>query len=65
MSTGLFTAPGNYARSKEMLALAGVLRQHGATYASHIRDEANLCSKQYARLLASARVPECGCRSLT
>ena len=41
MSTGLFTAPGNYARSEELLALAGVLRRHGATYASHIRDEAN------------------------
>ena len=41
MSTGLFTAPGNYARSEELLAMAGVLRQHGATYASHIRDEAN------------------------
>ena len=41
MSTGLFTAPGNYARSEELLALAGVLRQHSATYASHIRDEAN------------------------
>ena len=41
LSTGLFTAPGNYARSEELLALAGVLRQHGATYASHIRDEAN------------------------
>ena len=41
MSTGLFTAPGNYAKSEELLALATVLRQHGATYASHIRDEAN------------------------
>ena len=41
MSTGLFTAPGNYAKSEELLALAAVLRQHGATYASHIRDEAN------------------------
>ena len=41
MSTGLFTAPGNYARSEELLALEDVLRQHGATYASHIRDEAN------------------------
>ena len=41
LSTGLFTAPGNYAKSEELLALAGVLRQHGATYASHIRDEAN------------------------
>ena len=41
MSTGLFTAPGNYAKSEELLALAGVLRRHAATYASHIRDEAN------------------------
>ena len=41
MSTGLFTAPGNYAKGEELLALAGVLRQHGATYASHIRDETN------------------------
>ena len=41
MSTGLFTAPGNYAKSEELMALAGLLRQHGATYASHIRDEAN------------------------
>ena len=41
MSTGLFTAPGNYAKSEELLALAHVLRRHGATYASRIRDEAN------------------------
>lgn len=41
MSTGLFTAPGNYARREELLALASVLRKHSATYASHIRDEAN------------------------
>ena len=41
MSTGLFTAPGNYAQSEELLALAAVLRRYGATYASHIRDEAN------------------------
>ena len=41
LSTGLFTAPGNYADTQELLALAGVLRRHGGTYASHIRDEAN------------------------
>ena len=41
MSTGLFTAPGNYAQTEELLALAAVLKRHGATYASHIRDEAN------------------------
>jgi N-acyl-D-amino-acid deacylase len=41
LSSGLFTAPGGYAGADEILALARVLRQHGATYASHIRDEAN------------------------
>jgi len=41
LSSGLFTAPGNYADSSEILALARVLARYGATYASHIRDEAN------------------------
>ena len=34
MSTGLFTASGNYAQSEELLALAGVWRRHFATYAT-------------------------------
>ena len=41
MSCGLFTAPGNYANTEELMALARVLGRHRATYASHIRDEAN------------------------
>jgi N-acyl-D-amino-acid deacylase len=41
LSSGLFTAPGCYADSAEILALARVLRRHGAAYSSHIRDEAN------------------------
>jgi N-acyl-D-aspartate/D-glutamate deacylase len=41
LSSGLFTAPGCYADSAEILALAGVLRRHGAAYSSHIRDEAD------------------------
>jgi N-acyl-D-amino-acid deacylase len=41
MSSGLFTAPGSYADAAEIHALARVLGRHGATYASHIRDEAN------------------------
>ena len=43
MSCGLFTAPGNYAGTEELTTLARVLARHGATYASHIRDEANRC----------------------
>ena len=41
LSSGLFTAPGGAAPPEEILALARVLRRHGATYASHVRDEAN------------------------
>ncbi len=41
LSSGLFTAPGCYADPAEILALARVLRRHGAAYSSHIRDEAD------------------------
>ncbi|HXH10909.1 MAG TPA: D-aminoacylase [Alphaproteobacteria bacterium] len=41
LSSGLFTAPGVYARTEEMIALGQVLHRYGAGYASHIRDEAN------------------------
>lgn len=41
LSSGLFTTPGGYADSDEIVALGQVLRRYGAWYASHIRDEAN------------------------
>jgi N-acyl-D-aspartate/D-glutamate deacylase len=41
LSSGLFTAPGHSADPAEIHALARVLRRHGATYASHVRDEAD------------------------
>jgi N-acyl-D-aspartate/D-glutamate deacylase len=40
LSSGLFTAPGNFADAAEIHALARVLRRHGAAYSSHVRDEA-------------------------
>lgn len=39
MSSGLFTAPGSFARPGELHALLGVVRQHGGTYATHLRSE--------------------------
>ena len=39
MSSGLFTPPGLYAEPDEIRALGRVLKQHGARYSSHIRDE--------------------------
>jgi N-acyl-D-amino-acid deacylase len=41
LSTGLFTPPGSYAETGEILALAQVLARHGAGYFTHLRDEAN------------------------
>jgi N-acyl-D-amino-acid deacylase len=41
LSSGLFTPPGHFADAAEIHRLALVLRRHGATYSSHIRDEAD------------------------
>jgi N-acyl-D-amino-acid deacylase len=41
LSSGLFTAPGTYAKPEEMMALGQVLKRHGGAYSSHVRDEAN------------------------
>jgi N-acyl-D-amino-acid deacylase len=54
LSSGLFTAPGCYADAAEILALARVLRRHGAAYASHIRDEANRVTEAVREAIAVA-----------
>lgn len=41
LSSGLFTAPGNFAEPAEIHALARVLKRHGAAYSTHMRDEAD------------------------
>ena len=41
MSSGLFTAPGSYAGSEELVALGRVLGARGGRYFTHLRDEAN------------------------
>jgi len=41
LSTGLFYAPGSYAKTEEVIELAKVVRRYGGIYASHIRDEAH------------------------
>ncbi len=41
MSSGLFTAPGSYAKREEMTALGHVLRRYNALYFTHLRDESN------------------------
>jgi N-acyl-D-aspartate/D-glutamate deacylase len=39
LSSGLFTAPGSFARPDEVHALLGVVRRHGGSYATHLRSE--------------------------
>src|SRR5271165_6358861 len=41
LSSGLFTAPGSYARAQEMIALCKVLARYNAGYFTHLRDESN------------------------
>ena len=38
-STGLFYAPGSYARLEEVIELASVAAEHGVIYSTHMRDE--------------------------
>jgi N-acyl-D-amino-acid deacylase len=41
LSSGLFTAPGSYARPDEMTALCRVVKRYDAGYFTHIRDESS------------------------
>jgi N-acyl-D-amino-acid deacylase len=41
LSSGLFTAPGSFARPDEMIALCRVLKRYNAGYFTHLRDESN------------------------
>jgi N-acyl-D-aspartate/D-glutamate deacylase len=51
ISTGLYYAPGSYATTDEVIALARVAAQHGGIYDTHMRDE----SSYTIGLLASVR----------
>ena len=41
MSTGLYYAPGSYARTEEVIELAKVAAQFGGIYDTHLRDESS------------------------
>jgi N-acyl-D-amino-acid deacylase len=41
MSTGLYYAPGSFAKTEEVIELAKVVAEHGGIYDSHIRDESS------------------------
>ncbi len=58
LSSGLFTAPGSYARPDEMTALCRVVGRYNAGYFTHIRDEANKVLEAVAEAIAIAQT--CG-----
>ncbi len=41
MSTGLFYAPGSYANTDEVIALAKIVAKNGGLYDTHLRDESS------------------------
>jgi N-acyl-D-aspartate/D-glutamate deacylase len=51
LSTGLYYAPGSYAKTEEVIELAKIAAQHGGLYDTHMRDE----SSYNIGLLASVR----------
>lgn len=41
LSSGLFYAPGSYARTEELIELCRVVKKYHGIYATHLRDESN------------------------
>lgn len=58
LSSGLFTAPGCYAKPEEVLALGRVVKAHGGRYSSHVRDESHGVHEAVAEAIAVGE--QCG-----
>jgi N-acyl-D-amino-acid deacylase len=58
LSSGLFTAPGSYAQSDEMIALCHVVKRHNAGYFTHLRDESSKVLEAVAEAISIAE--HCG-----
>lgn len=55
MSTGLIYAPGSFADTDEIVALAGEAARHGMLYATHMRDEGDRVTEAVEEALEVAR----------
>ena len=55
LSTGLFTPPGSFAQTAEIMALCAVVARHKAAYFTHIRDESNKVLEAIEEAIAVAR----------
>jgi N-acyl-D-aspartate/D-glutamate deacylase len=58
ISSGLFYAPGSFAKVDEIVELAKVVRPYGGLYASHIRDESNYTTGLKASIAEAIEVGE-------
>jgi N-acyl-D-aspartate/D-glutamate deacylase len=60
LSSGLYYAPGSYARTEEVIALAKIVGEMGGVYESHIRDEADYSVGVVAAVEEVVRIAEEG-----
>jgi N-acyl-D-amino-acid deacylase len=60
LSSGLFYAPGSFARTEEVIALAAVVGEFGGVYTSHIRDEGDYNVGLVASVQEVIRIAEKG-----
>jgi len=58
LSSGLYYAPGSYAKTEEVIALAKVAAEFGGVYSSHIRDEADYSIGVVAAVQEVIRIAE-------
>jgi N-acyl-D-amino-acid deacylase len=58
LSSGLFYAPGSFARTEELIELCRVVKKYGGIYASHIRDESNYSIGLEAAVLEAVEIGE-------
>jgi N-acyl-D-amino-acid deacylase len=58
LSSGLYYAPGSYATTDEVIALAKVAAEFGGVYSSHIRDEADYSVGVVAAVQEVIRIAE-------
>ena len=58
LSSGLYYAPGSYARTEEVIALAKAAAERGGVYESHVRDEANYSVGVVAAVQEVIRIAE-------
>ncbi|NIP60794.1 MAG: amidohydrolase family protein, partial [Gemmatimonadetes bacterium] len=58
LSTGLWSAPGHYASTEEVVELARIAGEHGGVYHSHIRDEGDVTVGVHAAVDELIRISE-------